>query len=137
LGWPAQLKDIIIYRTTARAAIGRSLREVVKQPLNIGVTRVSVVSILGGDDEPVALAELVDHGSGKTGLRAAPWIRITDISTIGQPGQALQLAGTRYNLYIPDTGLIFVGCMVATALADTVTFLATDILDKEGNSVVL
>jgi high-affinity K+ transport system ATPase subunit B len=97
---------------------------------------VSMVSILGGDDKHVALAELVDHGSEKTGLRAAPWIRITDINTIGQSGQAVQLAGTRYNLYIPDTGLIFVGCM-AKDFADTVTFLATDILDQEGNSVVV
>ncbi len=97
---------------------------------------MSVVSILSGGDEPtpLAFAELVDHGSGKTALGAAPWIRITNISPIGQP-VPLRLVGTRYHLHIQDIGLTFVECM-AKALTDPVTFLATDIVDKKGNSVI-
>jgi hypothetical protein len=98
---------------------------------------VSIVNILSEDDESAVLAcaDLVDHGSGKTAFKMAPWIRITNINMVGQPGQALQLAGRRYDLYVADIGQTCVGC-VATALADPVHFLAIDIIDKEGNSVL-
>jgi hypothetical protein len=98
---------------------------------------MSVVSILSGaDDDLVALAELVAHGVERTAFTAAPWIKVTAISTIGQPPRPLPLACARYDLYIQNTGQTFLGCVATAAAGDPVTFLATGIVDDERHSVV-
>jgi hypothetical protein len=96
-----------------------------------GVTAMGRVGIFTGGDKPTAYANLVNYSFGKGVAKTLAWIAITDIIPLGPPLEP----GTRCMIFITDERLTFVGC-VATDDADPTRFLATDVIDDNGNSVI-
>lgn len=47
-----------------------------------------------------------------------------------------QLAGRQYNLFVDDEDRVFVGCQAGTSSGGTVVFLAMDVLNKAGESIL-
>jgi hypothetical protein len=90
------------------------------------------LSIEDEDATVAAFAELADYNLAEGALRKEPWIEITNIAPVRCP---FLLAGTRYQIDIPDRQISFVGCM-ARDNADPTRFLAMDVMDFTGKSIL-
>jgi hypothetical protein len=93
---------------------------------------MTTVTILAGDTQ-LGTATVVRRDLGVTAHQTAPSITVADVS----PSTLLfQLAGRQYNLFVGNEDRVFVGCQAGTSAGGAVTFLAMDVFNKAGESIL-